>query len=877
MAIYTYPETLPAPEEAPLTPADRLRRGAGSLGPLFAAVREAGWRATQDLVFTMTPEQVGVFMNWWRDALKRGGAWFTAHDWPTLAGGFVGGSYHFLEAPKWEHLGVGVQTLRITVEVMGNRLVDEDFAGGSNIRFAPLRWDPASNEDGYYVFSEENSIAEIGTNHFSGRHVFPELGDSLVSVVYSNHHLPTDRNSYVEVRTLTEASSSNVLPMMLVLEADDGRYWGIDYNGQWVESGLSTSNKFAAAPWDGTVPSPAVVTPYHQIIGFTLNPTTGQVFIRWHGGYHNLSASEPDDTPFHQANTTPIDAPVRVALYYFASFSVASYQLAKSVSELDYPPPEGYEFPTFPESISEPPPSIPPPPPSLPPPPPGSPPPPGPSPSPPPPPPSPSPPPPPPPAGAPPPPPNDSNPRRFPKMWAILFGAADRAAKTTAARNQLVNFDGAYFSAFSSQHVTDLTATLAYIRARNPDFMAAQYFIPFETKGAVAERIERSGTTVTVYTSDPLGSNAISRGQKVGLRLCGVSAYNGDWQCTANGPGYWQFTATGAAASAPNDYSRSGIMMGRNHAQWWIFEQACSMNVWLYKTGTSGPRFAWIKKYGAYNMNLTQYAPSSGGMRWSAWLANQAYERFVSPISDYHALMDNVMQQRYDVVNPQVGGSGKADWKRVGSQQHLLDADITQSHKLGEAEGAQKMRALGRWCFGNCDNDMDGPFSGKYNGGLYEFARNTSLANLIKRAAAWEVNMLSPKINTYGCPDIAAGAFAEARSQLARCMVFTDWYFCPSGSEYDLPTMFDEYTAPIGYATDGRQAGPRGGNNGKMAWRNYSNGTVYFNTSATDTSTVTGISKYRINGARDRSFNNGQQVTSISLGPGQGALLLNAL
>lgn len=115
-----YPATLPAPDLAPFTPAEL--RDVQASGPFASAARSRDCYGTQDLTFTFTDEEAGVFWTWWETDLALGGRAFAA-DWPH-PDGVATHVYRFLSVPRQEHLATtGVRRLTVQASVRGASLL----------------------------------------------------------------------------------------------------------------------------------------------------------------------------------------------------------------------------------------------------------------------------------------------------------------------------------------------------------------------------------------------------------------------------------------------------------------------------------------------------------------------------------------------------------------------------------------------------------------------------------------------------------------------------------------------------------------------------------------------------------------------------------
>lgn len=117
MPAIVYPASLPGPQTAPFTPAERLRRSELP-GLQQHAARERDFRGTQELSFLYGATEAAVFDEWWRDTLFSGGLLFAAA-WPlppAFADLYI---RKFRGSPAWSYVADGNWRVSFTVEVYG--------------------------------------------------------------------------------------------------------------------------------------------------------------------------------------------------------------------------------------------------------------------------------------------------------------------------------------------------------------------------------------------------------------------------------------------------------------------------------------------------------------------------------------------------------------------------------------------------------------------------------------------------------------------------------------------------------------------------------------------------------------------------------------
>lgn len=127
--LVEYPQSLPCPVSAPLTPAQRILVS-DLPGPTKTRSLQRDFLATQQLEWVLDADQSQLFEIWWGETLKRGGLWFAA-DWP-LPSGHTGNVYRFLGTPAWTLIPRPAAAgsswrVRAIVEVRGRGMPPRDY------------------------------------------------------------------------------------------------------------------------------------------------------------------------------------------------------------------------------------------------------------------------------------------------------------------------------------------------------------------------------------------------------------------------------------------------------------------------------------------------------------------------------------------------------------------------------------------------------------------------------------------------------------------------------------------------------------------------------------------------------------------------------
>lgn len=136
MPAIAYPATLPCPQTAAFTPADRVRRS-DLPGLMQFSGRERDFRGLQEVSFTFNESEAAIFYVWWRNALLRGGLWFSASDWPVPRGWAQLTVRRFTSPPQWSALGSGFWRVSAATELRGRSLLPK------------LQWQITKIEEGW--------------------------------------------------------------------------------------------------------------------------------------------------------------------------------------------------------------------------------------------------------------------------------------------------------------------------------------------------------------------------------------------------------------------------------------------------------------------------------------------------------------------------------------------------------------------------------------------------------------------------------------------------------------------------------------------------------------------------------------------------------
>jgi hypothetical protein len=115
--------------------------------------------------------------------------------------------------------------------------------------------------------------------------------------------------------------------------------------------------------------------------------------------------------------------------------------------------------------------------------------------------------------------------------------------------------------------------------------------------------------------------------------------------------------------------------------------------------------------------------------------------------------------------------------------------------------------------------------------------------------------------------------YMSMRYGLASALMDDGWFIYRGLNPVDPPWWYDEYDAPIGQPAEGPPTAPMAGG----IWaRRFSNGIALVNPGKTPATATLPAGYRRITGSQDPSVNNGQPVTSVTMPPRSGLLLLKS-
>lgn len=283
---------------------------------------------------------------------------------------------------------------------------------------------------------------------------------------------------------------------------------------------------------------------------------------------------------------------------------------------------------------------------------------------------------------------------------------------------------------------------------------------------------------------------------------------------------------------------------------------------------------------GNWNTNVTEFVQrDSNGDTFPEWSIERDYNLFFRDIPELNLwFIDNWFYR------PRV----TADWDGDGRNDDPNFESVRRSYRKGYLNGLRRLRQLSpnMVVVGNVDgspqeNDgmlSESEFRGQV-GGLFEGAMGLSWSQ--ETWAGWESMMEQYQVTTANSRNRLsimtvhgeATDYALMRYGLASCLMDDGYYYYTTiDTEYRSALWFDEYDVDLGRAIDPPQFSPS--QNGVYS-RRFQNGIVFVNPKGNGTRTVQIEPGYsRIDGRQDRSVNNGQAASTVTLSERDGIILV---
>jgi hypothetical protein len=300
--------------------------------------------------------------------------------------------------------------------------------------------------------------------------------------------------------------------------------------------------------------------------------------------------------------------------------------------------------------------------------------------------------------------------------------------------------------------------------------------------------------------------------------------------------------------------------------------ETVNANNWWHRDA-SGNRTQWTPAFSAYNVNITDWAPPDAtGKRWHQVKAKFDHDKLFANMKG----VDYVYLDGFDV--PLSDG----DWKRIGTNQSRSDPEIVSAYRKGNVNYVSSVRALnpGLKFIGNSASIEAPEYKGQIEGVYRECLMGKSWSH--ETRLGWEAMMASYRTALVNVKGLSKDVFLNAcntsssinpgmyRYGLASTLLEDGYFtFVEPGSRFP---WYDESDAPLGTAAEAPPTAPTASG---IWMRRYTNGLVLVNPSKTTAASINVGPGYKhLNGTIDPVVNNGLAVSSVTLLPRQGLILV---
>lgn len=295
-------------------------------------------------------------------------------------------------------------------------------------------------------------------------------------------------------------------------------------------------------------------------------------------------------------------------------------------------------------------------------------------------------------------------------------------------------------------------------------------------------------------------------------------------------------------------------------------------NWWLTKA--DGAKVSLNPKTCRFEINFTEFTrPDSKGRRYSEWAAEWYFHEFYSSVPEFDFWYFDAVRQRTWIK--------EADWKQVGVDQRGDDSTLWPVYRRGQAAHfkAAKKLAPEMLLVANTDNDLSSPeYKGLLDVAFLECVMGKAWSFETRNGWDWAMGLYRSIGASLNGPKAAVfGACGNPNDYKFFRFAFTsslmgDGYFAFSDSDnYGIPPWFDEYNVQLGKPLEGP---PENAYKQGVYRRSFENGLVFVNPSE-NVETLAVPAGYRhLFGRQDPAVNNGLAVSSVTIPPRDGVVLV---
>jgi hypothetical protein len=340
-----------------------------------------------------------------------------------------------------------------------------------------------------------------------------------------------------------------------------------------------------------------------------------------------------------------------------------------------------------------------------------------------------------------------------------------------------------------------------------------------------------------------------------------------------------QATVSGIKALNPNIILSQYVILSEHgdlppndpgYSQW----QSINNNKW-WLLDASGNRVQWTNAYSQYQLNVTAWAPKdSSGKTWAQ----------VKAKNDTDTLLSNMKGLDYVMLDGMSDPIVSADWMRIGTNQSANDPVVISEFRKGYLGYMSELRRLNPTLKVIGNNTAEALESAEYRGQLEGGWRECLMGKnwSIETWNSWEAmmadyrkslaNTKAPKAVVFGACSTTGSNPALYRYGLASALLEDGYFGFSDDTLYRNLPWYDESDAPLGTAD---QAPPTAPTASGIWTRRYTNGMALVNPSKTTSASINVGPGYKhLKGTIDPAVNNGLAVSTVTLAPRSGLVLI---
>ena len=296
-------------------------------------------------------------------------------------------------------------------------------------------------------------------------------------------------------------------------------------------------------------------------------------------------------------------------------------------------------------------------------------------------------------------------------------------------------------------------------------------------------------------------------------------------------------------------------------------------NWWLRKA--DGTRVRWTDRYETWDINFTEWSrPDSTGRRYPQWLAERDFRLYFGSVPEFDIwYFDNI---------DSTTRIPWADWDLDGHDERGDSKRIEIAFRRGQLAHWSAVRQLApeRLLMGNAGGSLSSPeYRGQLNGAFLEGMIGFPWS--IERVHGWSEMMerYRTALRNTAPPHLVGFGIAGKRHDyrffrygFSSCLLDNGYFsFTDIDNQYSSVVWFDEYNVDLGRA---KSAPPEATWRDGVYRRDFENGIVLVNPTATTRTLMIEPGFRHIAGQQDPAVNNGETITTLRLLPKDGVVLI---